>query len=252
MVAKKDPIRDKYFAPLEIAEKVSGFLFLISVLASFSILVIDSRTQAGLYAFVQIVFALAVLFFFVTEATLRLYFGPRSQRKRYEDFLAHAFGKQLSPAQTAGYYNSDASEIPKRIAAQLLENSFYSLDTSSEMVKYTRVKIALYIIVFAILLLNRSSDLGIIGLAVQVVFSEQIISYWLRLEWLRHEFEKVHDEMFRLLSNNLDLELPTQEMLGRYEMAKSNAGITLSEKIFKRRQERTDAEWNEMRATLGI
>lgn len=44
----------------------------------------------------------------------------------------------------------------------------------------------------------------------------------------------------------------SQELLGRYEMAKANACVTLSGKIFNKRREAKMADWERVRATLEI
>jgi hypothetical protein len=42
------------------------------------------------------------------------------------------------------------------------------------------------------------------------------------------------------------------EALGRYEIVKATAAISLSSRIFRSNAERTDAEWAKIRAALGL
>jgi hypothetical protein len=181
-----------------------------------------------------------------------LYFSPRAQKRRYEDFLSHAFGTALSHRQTTKYYNNSATATPNRIAAQVLENSFYSRDTSSSMATEERFKIAVYVLIWIIAVLNRSTDLSAIGVAAQIVFSEQVISRWLRIEWLRLKCEALFDELFQLIKSGTSLEVASVKVLGEYEIVKATAAITLSTRLFKRNEERTTREWAEIRKTLGI
>jgi hypothetical protein len=103
-----------------------------------------------------------------------------------------------------------------------------------------------------VVVFNRSTDLAAIAIAAQILFSEQVLSRWLRLEWLRRECEQTYDELFRHLQSKGQIDVVALESLGRYEIAKATAALSLSSKIFERNAERTDAEWAKVRATLGL
>lgn len=138
------------------------------------------------------------------------------------------------------------------MVSQLLENSFYSKDTSLHMARFERVKIFVYVVVWLVCVLNRSADLAALAIAAQILFSEQILSRWLRLEWSRMQYERIYDEAFHLLRTETDLEVVGFDLLGRYEVAKATSGITLSQKIFERRQSFTDTEWKATRQLLNL
>jgi hypothetical protein len=162
------------------------------------------------------------------------------------------FGVPLSHEQTTGYYNSSISGDYNRIAAQLLENSLYSKDTALAMAKVERTKIVIYIIIWLLVALNRGSDLAAVVVVAQIVFSEQLLSRWFGLEWLRREFERTYDELFRLLHSKAKLKVVVLEILGRYEFAKATAGITLSSHVFEKRSPATDAEWARIKKLLEL
>jgi uncharacterized membrane protein YeiB len=137
--AKKiDPVGEQYFEPLRVAELIVDILFYVS--AAFSILALfaDRTSRPVLYSVVQIGFALSVVALFVGSLAIRL--SPRAQKRRYEDFLAHAFATQLSHQQTTRYYNNSAKTVPLRISAQVLENCLYTKSTASRMVTVERLK----------------------------------------------------------------------------------------------------------------
>jgi len=58
----------------------------------------------------------------------------------------------------------------------VLENCFYTADTLAQMCTGERMKIAGYAVVWFIVALNRTTDLATIGVAAQILFSEQIVS----------------------------------------------------------------------------
>jgi hypothetical protein len=249
---KIDPVGERYFGPLRPAEIAADALFYLSALLSLLALFVEKPYYPILYTLVQIGFVLSVIALFVANLLIRLYFAPRAQKRRYEDFLSHAFGTALSYRQTTKYYNNSATTVPDRIAAQVLENSFYSRDTASSMATEEPFKVVVYALVWIIAVLNRSTDLSAIGVAAQIVFSEQVISRWLRIEWLRLKCEALFDELFQLIKNGTNLEVASVKVLGEYEIVKATAAITLSTRLFERNEERTTREWEEIRNTLGI
>jgi hypothetical protein len=249
---KVDPVGEQYFRPLRTAEFTVDVLFYVSAVFSFLAIFVEKNTHSIWYPVVQTVFVLSVMAFFVGNLAIRLYFSPRAQRRRYDDFLSHAYGIQLSYQQTENYYNNSATTVPARIASQVLENSFYSKNTASSMATVERIKVIPYLLLWFIVALTRSADLSIVAVAAQFVFSEQIVSRWLRLEWLRLRCESIFDELFQLLKSGSNLELPAVRLLGAYEIVKATAGIMLSTRLFERNQEQTDREWAQIRTTLSI
>jgi hypothetical protein len=249
---KDDPIGQRYFAPLSLADRVSDVLFYISAVLSLAVPLVEQSRYPTIYTVAQIAFAVSVIALFTVTLAIRLYFSPRAQFRRYQDFLAHAFGKPLSAQQTSGYYNNAATTVPRRIAAQVLENSFYSHDTVSQMAKIERIRVLVYILLYVLVILYRSTDLATIAIAAQIVFSEQILSRWLRLEWLRRECERTYDDVYRQFQSRGQMDAFSIEAVGRYEIAKATAAISLSSRIFEASSDRTNAEWAKIRTTLGI
>jgi hypothetical protein len=238
--------------PLRIAEIAVSALFYISALFSLFALIVEKAAHSELYSAVQIAFVLSVIAYFLGNLLTRLYFAPRGQKRRYEDFLSHAYGTALTHQQTTKYYNNSATTVPTRIAAQVLENSFYSKDTASGMAAIERIKIALYALMWIVAVLNRSTDLNAISVASQIVFSEQLLARWLRLEWLRLKCEGIFDEVYSLIQGGVNLDIPAIKVLGEYEIVKATAGITLSTRVFERNQTRTEREWQQIRTALAI
>lgn len=254
-VEKSDPIRERYYRPLEIAERWSDVFFYVSAGLSLLALLVDRTKLPTAYDIIHSLFVLSVAAVFILGWAIRFYFTPRAQAKRYQDFLSHAYGVSLTDGQTSGYYNPGVEEPGKRLAAQLLENTLYSTDTIQQMARIERIKVVIYAVVLAWVLLNRSTDLSIIAVIAQIIFSEQILSKWLRIEWARKEFEGVYEALYRLIQSKpepMPFSAMSQELLGRYETAKANACVTLSHTIFSKRRPRNMAEWQRIRMTLGL
>lgn len=250
-----DPIRETYYRPLELAEAWGNVFFYIAAALSLIAPMIDRATHPICYGAVQLPFILAVVALCALGIATRLYFAPRARAKRYLDFLSSAYDIQLTDSRTAGYYNNQANEPLKRVAWQVLENSFHSKDTALRMAVIERFKVSIYVVLWLVVVLIRGTDLGIAVLAAQIVFSEQILSRWLRLEWLRTQFEEIFEELYRQIQSRPDqhrFEVIALEFLGRYEMAKANSGITLSAKIFSKRRDLLATKWENIKTDLSL
>jgi hypothetical protein len=254
-MSHSDPIRTNYFDALQRAEKVSNWLFYVNAVLSCCTLLVDQKAHPGAYNLVRLLFSLAVIAMFSLGLILRLYLTPRAEDKRRQDFFSSACNVSLIHQRTEGYYNNDFRDPIKRMAAQVLENSLFSKAIVLRMVRRERSKIAIYVLIWLVLLLNRRTDLGWIVAASQAIFSEQILSRWLRLEWLRVRFEETFDDVFRLFQTKppvAQFNAHAFDALSMYETAKANAGITLSSEIFDDLNPTLSAEWEEVKAALKL
>ncbi len=254
-MSRSDPIRTNYFDAVQTAEKVTDWLFYLSALLSFCTLLVRQDTHPNAYDVVLLLFSISVVAMFALGMMLRLYLTPRAEDKRRLDFFSSACNVNLIHQQTDGYYNNDFKDPIKRIAAQVLENSLFSKEIALRMARRERVKVAVYALIWLVLLHNRSTDIGWIVAASQALFSEQILSKWFRLEWLRDRFEKTFDNVFRLFQTKpsvAQFNAHALDALSMYETAKANAGITLSSTIFDDLNPTLSTEWNKVKATLKI
>lgn len=250
-----DPIRTNYFDAVQKAEKVSDSLFYLGALLSFCTLLVEQKTHPDAYQFVLLLFGISVVAMFALGMVLRLYLTPRAEDKRRQDFFSRACNVNLIHQQTDGYYNNDFKDPIKRMAAQVLENSFFSKEIALRMARRERCKVAIYAFIWLVLLHYRRTDLGWIVVASQAVFSEQILSKLFRLEWLRIRFEKTFEDVFRLFQTKPSVAQFTAHALyaiTMYEAAKANAGITLSSKIFDDLNSTLSTDWERVKSTLKM
>jgi len=254
-MSRSDPIRTNYFDAVQKAEKVTDWLFYLNALLSFCTLLVEQKTHPNVYDVVLLLFSISVVAMFALGMMLRLYLTPRAEDKRRQDFFSSACNVNLIHQQTDGYYNNDFKDPIKRMAAQVLENSLFSKEIALRMARRERVKVAVYALIWFVLLYNRRTDLGWIVAASQAIFSEQILSKLFRLEWLRIRFEKTFDDVFRLFQTKpsvAQFNAHALDALSMYETAKANAGITLSSTIFDDLNPTLSTEWDKVKATLKI
>lgn len=254
MAKKVDPIRDKYYRPIETVEKCERMLFYISVVLSFTPFLIDKLKYQSLFNTSQVLFVMVVVLLMIISIVLKLFLFPKAQEHRYSDFISCAFGTNHYE-QTKGYYNNNQTESLRRIAAQTLENSFYSKNTLKEMIFIERIKTGAYVFIWLILIINRHTDLNLITTLTQIVFSGYLLNRWVVLEWLSFKFEVIFTNLYELFNKKVsktNFEIIALKMTGFYEMAKSNSGITLSEKIFNQKHKMMEKEWNKIKINLNI
>jgi hypothetical protein len=79
---KIDPIRKRYYAPIDVAELCSSWLFYLVAVLSIAALVVERAIHPRLYDFVQGAFVLGVLSVFFIGLGIRLYWVPRADDKR--------------------------------------------------------------------------------------------------------------------------------------------------------------------------
>ncbi len=254
-MSRSDPIRTNYFDAVEKAEKVTDWLFWLNALLSCCTLVVDQKACSNVYSVVLFLFSISVVAMFTLGIILRLYLKPRAEDKRRQDFFSSACNVSLIHQQTDGYYNNDFEDPIKRMAAQVLENSWFSKEIALRMARLERLKVAVYALVWLVLLYNSRTDIGWTVAASQAIFSEQILSKLFRLEWLRIRFEKTFEDVFRLFETKpsvTQFNAHALDALSMYETAKANAGITLSSTIFDKLNITLSAEWDEVKAALKI
>lgn len=253
-MSKSDPIRKNYFGAVETFEIISDKLFFISALLSFVALFTETSNPM-LHDAVLLAFATSVFALFVVGLFLRLYLTPRAEDSRRHDFFSSACGVNLTHQQTDGYYNNNFSDPIKRMAAQVFENSHFSKAIARRMAIRERIKVGIYALVWILCLINRRSDIGLVVAASQAVFSEQIVSKFIRVEWLRMRFERTYEIMFQLFQSSpakspfTAIALDTMSM---YETAKSNAAITLSSKLFDEMNSDLSMQWEQIKTALKI
>ncbi|MBT2303418.1 hypothetical protein J7E70_23490 [Variovorax paradoxus] len=253
-MSRADPIRSNYYDSVELFEKLSDFLFYVAAVLSLVSLFVD-KTTPRLYEVTLTAFALAVIALFGCGLFLRLYLTPRAEDNRRKDYFSKAFGVNLTHDQTDGYYNNAETDPIRRLGAQLLENSHFSKAITRRMARFERWRATIYVAVYLICVFNRQADIGIVLAASQAVFSEQILSKWLRLEWLRTRCEATYESTYRLFAGpppKSEFAAMTLESMAMYETTKSSAGITLSSKYFGEMNDALSAEWDAVKTAINL
>jgi hypothetical protein len=254
-MSRSDPIRTSHYESVSRADTFSDWLFYAATALTLVFPFVERATHPILFDWVQYLFAVAVVLLFGIGLVSRLYLVPRAENMRRKDFFSSAMGVPLTHQKTDGYYNNDLTDPSRRMAAQVLENSHFSKSIILCMLWVERTKISVYIVVWLLCVIYRGTDLGWIVAATQVIFGEQLLSKYLRMEWLRDKCEDTYKDVFSLFqagTNESHFKAAVLEAVTSYESAKANAGIVLSSKVFNKLNGKLSIEWSEIKATLNI
>jgi hypothetical protein len=255
-MSRSDPIRKSHYDPVSTASIATDRLFYIAAALSLVFPLVEKTSYPVAVDWIQYLFALAVVALFAIGLISRLYLVPRAEDMRRQDFFSSAMGVSLTHQRTDGYYNNDLTDPSRRMAAQVLENSHFSKSILLRMLWHERTKTFVYLAVWLLFVIHRGTDLGWIVAATQAVFSEQLLSKWWRMEWLRMQCEETYRKVFSLFqaggSNPSHFNAAAMEAVTAYESAKANAGIVLSSKVFTNLNDELSTEWHTIKDTLHI
>ena len=247
-----DPV-DRDYEAVHACEFVSNILFWTAAALSIAVLLIDKATYSALFEIAQIVFALVVIALFGLGLMLRLYWSPQAEDARRSTFISDAYNVAMTPEKTTGFYNNAETEPLQRLGLSLMENCYFTRAVTLEMLKRERLIVPAYAALFLIAVFNRNTDLAIIPIAAQVLFSEQLISRWLRLEWLSHRCGATYKRLYELFQAPPAARTRNARILDAYaiyETSKANAAIALSSPIFFKLNPRLSDEWKRILAAL--
>ncbi|WP_143535301.1 MULTISPECIES: hypothetical protein [Rhizobium] len=256
-MTRNDPIGPEFYVPLRTAEKVSDAAFYLAAALSIAVLLVDKTSQPKVYGAIQASFAVAVVGMFVSGIVIRTYFASRAHSSRFADFVSSAFSVPLVPSPSQGYYNPPQGDAFLRIGASVLENALFTKSILVGMLRFERTRICVYVLVWLWAAVYRATDLELLALAAQVLFSEQLLSRWVRMEWLRSRVERLYDDLYALIQStsefrSKEFRARVIESLIRYETSKAQAGLSLSSRVFNKLNPELSQKWNSLCDQLGI
>lgn len=252
---KIDPIRAKYYAPIENLEIATEWLFWVAGALSLAAVAIDPNTWPTLFLCVQVSFVVSVVALFLMGLWQRLTLSPMAEHQRRLDFLSKAFEVGLAPEPTTNYYTAQETHPHRRMAAQLLENAIYSKNTAAYMLFRAHFTAGGYIACWLAIVLWRRTDIGLIVASAQVLFSEQVISRWFRLVWIHSRFQRVFEDTSAFLQANHPAAMRNASIISLfayYECAKATATILLSQRAFDSTKHESKKEWLSVCEQLSV
>ncbi len=249
-----DPIRDRYFRVLERCEKITDSLFFVSAGLALGAVFTD-QSYPVVTSVLQIVFVVIVCAMLVLDVTSRFFLSPRGADARLKDFWAKVYNHPLTTETTVGYFNSNEASAPRRAAAQVAENVWFTRTIVTHMFKKFLPLAAASLVVLLSIWLSRSTSMSLVASITQVVLAEQILVRGVRMFWLKTRCDRLFDDLQQLFLANHNNEVFASlafEYITKYEASKALASITLSDSIFKKLNPELSVKWDEIKPRLRI
>ena len=171
--------------------------------------------------------------------------------------MADAFGVPLTPETTNLYYNNEFPASHQRLAANVLENALFGKEISGRMLPRVRWATGVYMLAWFSVIAFRHASMDTILWITQIVFSADIVAYWLSLETLRSRHKRVYEDLYEHFlhghgEEKAKAKASILDSFATYESAKAVAGVLLSSKVFEQENARISTTWGDLRQRLGI
>jgi hypothetical protein len=252
-----DALTRKFYAPLALVEKFSNACFWLAATLSIAVFFLDKVSYPAASNIAQNVFVVVVIVLFILGLWIRLSLSTRAQEKRIADFLSSAFQFPLLAQPSRRYFDNSELDAFRKIAASLLENLLFTKSILQVMFTRELVVVVTYSVVWLLSMLNRSADLVLITALAQVIFSEQLLSRFIRIIWLRAKTEGIYEDAYAIIqssqtASSAHFRARVIDCLLRYETAKALAAVSLSTKVFRKLNPTLSTEWAQTADALQI
>jgi hypothetical protein len=196
-----DTLSRKFYAPLAFVERISDASFWLAAALSLAVFFVEKGSHPIPASIVQTAFVVVVVIQFILGLWMRLSLSTRAQEKRMADFLSSAFQFPLLAQPSRGYFDNSELDSFRRIVASLLENLLFTKSILQSMFTRELVLVVIYVLLWLLSMLNRSADLALITALAQVVFSEQLLSRFVRIVWLRAKTEGMYEDAYAIIQS---------------------------------------------------
>lgn len=251
--SRRDPIGDRFYTPLDIADRAERACFYCCAAISFAPLLIDPEINSKTHKFSIALFAIFVISSFIIAATNRLYFFPRANDARRRGLISDAFGIPLTTLLSSGYYNNTETEPHRRLGICTLESLFFTKSILAKLAISERLGNFSYMLIWLLAAMWRDTQIGLLLIGAQFLFSEQIVARWIRIEWARARAERLYESTYQFFRTGGDDHMTAAYAIAfftEYEAGKSVSAIAMPKRIFLKEKPRLDAEWQEIASGL--
>lgn len=246
---------NNYFQRVTKVNTASSFLFWLSVL--FSFLVFFTSAYQMINYVVNVLFVIITILYFVFSNWLSIFLLREAQNRRRENLLSDSLGIKLEDEQTNLYYNNSQSPSIQRLGMNVFENSLFTWRITEQMLKWERIKVLLYILIWSLLVLIRGTNLNLITTVAQTIFTSGLLVSWIKLEVLRYSCKQIFEGLRQFfLANGLKANkkaIPIiLNIVFRYETTVASMGVNLSSKVFHKINPTVSVEWEKIKKNINL
>ncbi|MCY8123051.1 hypothetical protein MOC55_13660 [Bacillus spizizenii] len=249
---------DKYYKTINSFDLASRILFWVNTVLTVAVYFLDGNDQAK--SILTGLFIITTLLYFVADNSLGIFLIPGAEEKRRTHLLTNSFGVPLDNERTNKYYNNTLEPSLLKLGANVFENSLFASRVTSEMAKQERWKILFFVLVLVVSLMIRNTDIELISIVAQTIFTSTLLSSWVRLEVLRKKNKDIYKCLYDVFllrrdgggTNEESTYARILDCFVQYESAKAYSGVKQSSKIFFRINDEVTAEWEQTKRNLKI
>lgn len=249
---------DRHYKNIEKLNMTTSTLFWVNAALSIAVFFVDDYlTTKNMLLFV---FTITTLAYFVIDNYLSIFKIPKVEDKRRVHLLTNSFNVPLDNERTNKYYNNELEPSLLKLGANIFEDSLFAQRVTQEMAKRERIKVILFVLVFVVALMFRTTEMELISILAQTLFASTLIPAYLRLEVLHFKnkaiFDSLHDIFLlhsqRTSDDNERLSAKLLDCFVKYESAKAYSGVKQDSKIFHKINRQVTLEWEEIKRNLNI
>ncbi|WRP06895.1 hypothetical protein U9J35_01620 [Rossellomorea aquimaris] len=248
---------DRHYKNIEKLNTSTSILFWVNAALSIAVFFVDEYLTAK--NTLLFVFTLTTITYFVIDNYLSIFEIPKVEDKRRVHLLTNSFNVPLDNERTNKYYNNELEPSLLKLGANIFEDSLFAERVTLEMAKRERIKVVLFVFVFVVALMFRTTEMELISILAQTLFASTLIPAYIRLEVLHYKnkviFDSLHDIfLFHKQSPENDERLTAKllDCFVKYESAKAYSGVKQDTEIFNKINSELSQEWDEIKDNLNI
>jgi hypothetical protein len=248
---------DRHYKTIEKLNSTTSTLFWVNAALSIVVFFVDNYSTAK--TVLLFVFTITTLAYFLIDNYLSIFKIPKVEDKRRVHLLTNSFNVPLDNERTNKYYNNELEPSLLKLGANIFENSLFAERVTHEMAKRERIKVILFIAVFVVAILLRTTEIELISILAQTLFASTLVTSYLRLEVLHHKNKAIYDCLHDIFlfhnqptENDEKLSAKLLDCFVKYESAKAYSGVKQDTKIFLKINPEVTQEWEEIKRNLNI
>ncbi|MBN3553307.1 hypothetical protein JYA63_03450 [Fictibacillus nanhaiensis] len=249
---------DRHYKDIEKLNTATTTLFWVNAALSIAVFFVDNSLTVK--NILLTVFTITTFGYFVIDNYLSIFKIPKVEDIRRVHLLTNSFNVPLDNEKTNMYYNNEIEPSLLKLGANIFENSLFAKRVTYEMAKRERIKIGIFIVVFFVALLLRTTEMELISILAQTLFASTLIPAYVRLEVLHFKnkviFDSLHDIFLfhnqRTSESDKRMSAKLLDCFVKYESAKAYSGVKQDSKIFHKINPEVTQEWEEIKRSLNV
>ena len=246
---------EQMFNRAKMFDKWATYCIYVSSLISIGLIFIpagNGETIMLLNAFNCVIIAIVVVF----DQIFNYLFFEAGKAKRL-DFIDNSYGTDFSGAKSEGYFTNETVKTGiYKMAVNCFENSFFSSQISSKMIKWAWIKAIVVLIIFVFS--AALGEKGVVNLLFQLSLPILLLQQAIKITFFYTRITTVYQSLLELFNdlkqggftNKKDPEI--FKIVLEYQTTLTWAAIPLNDTIFKKNNAQLSKKWDALKENYNI